>query len=190
MQMKGSETEKNLLKAFAGESQARNKYEFFAKVAKKEGYEQIAEIFMKTAMQEQSHAKTFFKFLEGGELQITETYAVGGIGTTIENLDAAALGENKEWSTLYPEFAKIATIEGFKKAAAMFKIIAKVEALHEKRFKKLLENIRTDKVFSRDETTRWECRKCGHIHEGKSAPTVCPGCQHPQGYFEIENENY
>lgn len=190
MSIKGSETEKNLLKAFAGESQAKNRYEFFAKVAKNEGYEQISEIFQKTALQEQSHAKTFFKFLEGGTVEITASYSAGMIGTTLENLEAAAMGENEEWTDLYPKFAETAALEGFKKVAAMFKIIAKIEALHEKRFKKLLKNMRENKVFNRDEDVRWECRKCGHVHEGKSAPQICPGCQHPQGYFEVEGENY
>jgi len=190
MNIKGSQTEQNLLKAFAGESQAKNRYEFFAKVAKKEGYEQISEIFSKTALQEQSHAKTFFKFLEGGNVEITATYSAGMIGTTLENLEAAAMGENEEWTELYPKFAEIAAQEGFKMVAAMFKIIAKVEAVHEKRFNKLLKNIKDGKVFERDEIVKWECKKCGHIHEGKSAPKICPGCQHPQAYFEIENENY
>lgn len=190
MNLKGTETEKNLLKAFAGESQAKNRYEFFAKVSKKEGYEQISEIFLKTALQEQSHAKTFFKFLEGGDVEITATYSAAMLGTTLENLEAAAMGENEEWTDLYPKFAEIAAQEGFRMVAAMFKIIAKVEAMHERRFKKLLNNLKENKVFERAENVKWECRKCGHIHEGKSAPKICPGCQHPQGYFEIEGENY
>ncbi|MBI9066364.1 MAG: rubrerythrin family protein [Salinivirgaceae bacterium] len=186
MNLKGTQTEKNLLKAFAGESQAKNRYEFYAKVAKKEGYEQIAAIFLLTASQEQSHAKTFFKFLQGGEIEITATYPAGKIGPTIENLKDAASGENEEWTNLYPKFAEIAKEEGFRQIAALFKIIGKIEAVHEKRFNKLLENMEQEKVFTREENVRWSCRKCGHIHEGKSAPQVCPGCNHPQGYFEIE----
>lgn len=190
MNLNGTQTEQNLLKAFAGESQAKNRYEFYAKVAKKEGYEQIAAIFQLTASQEQSHAKTFFKFLEGGEVEITATYPAGNIGSTLENLEAAAHGENEEWTELYPKFAQIAKEEGFVKVAAMFKIIAKIEAVHEARFKKLLENIQQDKVFKRDEAVKWSCRKCGHIHEAKEAPKVCAGCNHPQAYFEIEADNY
>jgi len=190
MSIKGTQTEKNLLKAFAGESQAKNRYEFFAKEAKKEGYEQIAAIFLKTALEEQSHAKRFFKYLEGGDLEITATYPAGKIGTTLENLAAAATGEHEEWSDLYPQFAEIAAREGFKDVAAAFKVIAKVEAEHEKRYRKLLKNIEEGKVFKRDEKVRWVCRKCGYVHEGTTAPQTCPACLHPQGYFEIENENY
>lgn len=190
MSIKGTQTEKNLLKAFAGESQAKNRYEFFAKVAKKEGYEQISALFAKTASQEQSHAKTFFKYLEGGNVEITATFPAGKIGTTIENLEAAAMGENEEHTELYPEFAKIAAEEGFKEISAMFKIIGKIEAVHERRFKKMLENLQNEQVFSSNEVQSWECRKCGHIHEGKTAPQLCPGCRHPQGYFEIEESNY
>jgi rubrerythrin len=190
MSIKGTETEKNLLKAFAGESQAKNRYEFFAKVAKQEGYEQIADIFMKTAKQEQAHAKRFFKFLEGGDLEITATYPAGKIGTTIENLEAAAMGENEEWTELYPQFAEIAAEEGFKDVAAAFKVIAKVELEHEKRYRKLLENINNESVFKKEEKVRWTCRECGYVHESTTAPKNCPACQHPQSYFELENENY
>ena len=188
--IKGTRTEQNLLKSFAGESQAKNRYEFFAKVAKKEGYEQIAEFFLETASQEQQHAKTFFKFLEGGMVEITASYPAGVIGTTAENLKAAADGENEEWSELYPEFAKIAEEEGFKKIATIFKLIAKVEADHEARYRKLLDNLENEKVFEREEKVRWVCRKCGHVHESKKALRNCPVCSHPQAYFEIEKTNY
>jgi len=190
MSIKGTQTEKNLLKAFAGETQAKNRYEFFAEIAKKEGYEQISAIFSKTARQEQSHAKTFLKYLEGGIAEITATYQAGKIGTTLENLKAAANGEYEEWAVLYPDFAKKATEEGFKEIAAMFKIIAKVEAVHEKRFRTLQQNIIDGKVYKRENIVKWECRKCGYVHEGKTAPQVCPGCRHPQAYFEIEEQNY
>ena len=190
MSIKGTETEKNLLKAFAGESQAKNRYEFFAKIAKKEGYEQISAIFTKTAKQEQAHAKRFFKFLEGGDVEITAIYPAGIIGTTTENLEAAATGENEEWTELYPQFAEIAIKEGFKDVATTFKVIAKVEAEHENRYRKLLQNIKDKKVFERDEKVKWTCRNCGFAHESKNAPKNCPACQHPQSYFEIESENY
>jgi rubrerythrin len=188
--IKGTRTEQNLLKAFAGESQAKNRYEFAAKVAKKEGYEQIAEFFQETAMQEQQHAKAFFKFLEGGMVEITAAYPAGVIGTTAENLKAAADGENEEWEDLYPEFAKIAEEEGFKKVATAFKLIAKVEAEHEARYRKLLENLENEKVFEREEKVKWVCRKCGHVHESKKALRNCPICEHPQAYFELEKTNY
>ena len=190
MSIKGTETEKNLLKAFAGESQAKNRYEFFAKVAKKEGYEQISDIFTKTALQEKAHAKRFFKFLEGGDVEITAVYPAGKIGTTVENLEAAATGENEEWTELYPQFAEIAEKEGFKEIATTFKVIAKVEAEHEKRYRKLMDNIKEGKVFEREEKVRWVCRNCGFVHESKNAPKNCPACNHPQAYFEIENDNY
>lgn len=190
MSIKGTQTELNLLKSFAGESQAKNRYEFFAKVAKQEGYEQIADIFNKTALQEQAHAKRFFKFLEGGDAEITATYPAGKIGTTAENLKAAAMGENEEWTELYPQFAETAAQEGFKEIATAFKLIAKVEAEHEKRYAKLLENIEKEEVFKREEKVKWVCRNCGYVHEGKSAPKTCPACLHPQSHFEIENENY
>jgi rubrerythrin len=188
--LKGTRTEQNLLKAFAGESQAMNRYLFFAKEAKKEGYEQIAAIFEKTAWQEQQHAKRFFKFLEGGEVEITASYPAGIIGTTAENLKAAAMGENEEWTQLYPEFSEIAKEEGFPAIAAAFKIIAKVEAEHEKRYLKLLKNLETGEVFKREGSTLWECRNCGYIHEGKNPPENCPACQHPKAYFEEKSENY
>jgi rubrerythrin len=189
--VKGTRTEQNLLKAFAGESQARNRYEFAAKVAKKEGYEQIAAIFQETADQEQQHAKRFFKFLEGGEpLEITAMYPAGEIATTSENLKMAAAGEHEEWTELYPAFAEIAAEEGFKDVAAAFKMISKVEAEHEKRYLKLLENLEKGMVFRKDGETYWMCRNCGYIHVGASAPEKCPACLHPQAYFEVKKENY
>ncbi len=188
--IKGTRTEQNLLKSFAGESQAKNRYEFFAKVAKKEGYEQIAEFFEETAMQEHQHAKTFFKFLEGGMVEITAAYPAGVIGATAENLKAAADGENEEWTDLYPEFAKIAEEEGFKKIATAYKLIAKIEAEHEARYRKLLSNLEEGKVFEREEKVRWVCRKCGHVHESMKALKNCPVCAHPEAYFEIEKNNY
>jgi rubrerythrin len=188
--IKGTRTEQNLLKAFAGESQAMNRYLFFAKEAKKEGYEQIAAIFEKTAWQEQQHAKRFFKFLEGGEVEITASYPAGIIGTTAENLKASAMGENEEWTLLYPQFAEIAKEEGFPAVAAAFKIIAKVEAEHEKRYLKLLQNLETGEVFKREEPIQWECRNCGYVHDGKNPPENCPACQHPKSYFEEKSENY
>ncbi len=188
--IKGTQTEKNLLKSFAGESQAKNRYTFFAKQAKKEGFEQIAAIFVETALHEEQHAKTFFKFLEGGVVEITASYPAGKIGTTAENLEEAAAGENEEWTLLYPEFAKIAEEEGFKQIATKYKMIAKVEAEHEKRYKKLLENIKNNKVFQKDETTKWVCRKCGYVQEGTKALNNCPSCDHPQDYFELKAENY
>jgi rubrerythrin len=188
--IKGTRTEKNLLKAFAGESQAMNRYLFFAKAAKNEGFEQIAAIFEKTAWQEQQHAKRFFKFLEGGEVEITATYPAGIIGTTAENLKAAAMGENEEWTDLYPTFSEIAKEEGFPAIAAAFKIIAKVEAEHEKRYLRLLKRLTDNEVFKRDEPTRWECRNCGYIHEGPNPPENCPACQHPKAFFEEKGENY
>jgi rubrerythrin len=188
--LKGTRTEQNLLKSFAGESQAKNRYEFFAKVAKKEGYEQISAFFAETAMQEQQHAKEFFKFMEGGVVEITASYPAGVISTTAENLKAAAEGENEEWTELYPEFARIAEEEGFKKIAIAYKLIAKIEAEHEKRYRKLLENLETGKVFEREEKVKWVCRKCGHVHESAKALKTCPVCNHPEAYFEIEQTNY
>lgn len=190
MSIKGSKTEKNLLKAFAGESQARNRYTYFAKQAKKDGYEQISAIFLETAEQELSHAKRFFSFLEGGDVEITATYPAGKIGTTLENLKAAACGENEEWTKLYPEFAAIALEEGFKEVATAFKMISKVEARHEERYLKLSKNIEEDKVFKKDKKSKWKCRKCGYIHEGEKALENCPACLHPKAYFEIMDENY
>jgi rubrerythrin len=188
--IKGTKTEQNLLKSFAGESQARNRYEFFAKQAKKEGFEQISAIFMDTANQEQQHAKTFFRFLEGGEVEITATYPAGKIGTTSENLKDAAIGENEEWTELYPEFAKVAKEEGLNEIANAFTQIAKVEKTHEDRYLKLLKNIEDGKVFKKDKKVAWKCRKCGFEHEGENAPQKCPACSHPQGYFEIKADNY
>ncbi|MDH6313899.1 rubrerythrin [Parabacteroides sp. PFB2-10] len=188
--IKGTRTEQNLLKAFAGESQARTRYTFFASVAKKEGYEQIAGVFMETAEQEKEHAKRFFKFLEGGMVEITASYPAGRIGTTAENLLAAAEGELEEWDELYPEFAAIAEEEGFKQIAIAFRMIAKVEVEHEKRYRQLLENIELNKVFEKDEAIKWQCRNCGYVHEGKNAPQKCPACEHPQAFFEPMKENY
>ncbi len=188
--LKGTQTEKNLLKAFAGESQARNRYEFFVKVAKNEGYEQIAAIFQLTADQEKQHAKRFFKFLEGGDLEITAAYPAGKIGTTAENLKAAAMGENEEWTILYPKFAEIAKEEGFNEVSVAFKMIAKVEAEHEKRYLKFLKNLEDGKVFIKDEKVKWVCRNCGYVHEGEKALENCPACQHPKAYFELFSENY
>ncbi|MFP4557272.1 MAG: rubrerythrin [Bacteroidales bacterium] len=190
MSVKGTETEKNLLKSFAGESQAKNRYTYFAKVAKKEGYEQISELFMQTALQEEQHAKVFFKFLEGGMVEITAAYPAGVIGTTPENLKAAATGEHEEWADLYPHFAEVAEKEGFKKIATAFKMIAKVEKEHEERYLKLLKNIEDNKVFEKDEEVVWMCRKCGYHHKGKKALKTCPACQHPMEYFEVFAENY
>lgn len=188
--VKGTQTEKNLLKAFAGESQAKNRYTFFAKQAQKEGFEQIGAIFMETALQEEQHAKTFFKFLEGGMVEITASYPAGVIGTTQENLKEAVAGENEEWSDLYPHFAEVAEKEGFKKVAARFRVIAKVEAEHEKRYLILLNRLIENKTFEREEPTQWICRKCGYVHTGKTPLTMCPSCEHPQGYFQVKENNY
>ena len=188
--IKGTKTEQNLLKAFAGESQAKNRYEFFAKQAKAEGLEQIAALFMETAENERSHAKQFFKQLEGGMVEITASYPAGVIGTTLDNLKAAADGENEEWTDLYPEFARIAEEEGFKKIAVLFKSIAKVEKHHEERYRKLYQNLEEGKVFKRDGKVVWKCRVCGFLHESTQPPLKCPVCDHPQAYFEIEVENY
>ena len=188
--IKGTRTEQNLLKSFAGESQARSRYTFFASVAKKEGYEQIAGVFMETAEQEKEHAKRFFKFLEGGMVEITASYPAGKIGTTAENLAAAADGENEEWVDLYPEFANIAEEEGFKEIAVVFRMVAKVEAEHERRYRKLLANVVEGKVLEKDEPILWQCRNCGYVHEGKTAPGKCPACAHPQAYFEPMKQNY
>jgi rubrerythrin len=188
--IKGTKTEQNLLKAFAGESQARSRYTFFASVAKKEGFEQIAAVFSETADQELEHAKRFFKFLEGGMLEIQASYPAGKIGTTAENLLAAAEGENEEWSLLYPEFAKIAQEEGFPQVATAFKMIAKVEAEHEARYRTLLERVIAEKVFEREEDIEWQCRNCGYVHKGKKALENCPACNHPKSYFEPKKNNY
>ena len=188
--LKGTKTEQNLLKSFAGESQAKMRYEYFAKQAKKEGLEQIAAIFEETAMNEKAHAKRFFKFLEGGMVEITASYPAGKIGTTLENLKASAEGENEEWSDLYPEFAKIAEEEGFNEIANAWKMIAKAEKAHEDRFKTLYENLEAGRVFERNGKIMWKCRNCGYIHEGEKAPKICPACLHPQSYFEIKETNY
>lgn len=186
----GTETEKNLLKAFAGESQARNRYEFFAKIAKKEGYEQIAAIFQETADQEKEHAKRFFKFLEGGMTEITATYPAGIIKTTVENLKSAAEGENEEWTDLYPKFAEIAKEEGFPEVAAAFKMIALVEKAHEERYLKLAKNIEEGTVFLKDGKVWWKCRNCGYVYEAEKALEMCPACQHPKAYMEQKDDNY
>ena len=186
----GTKTEQNLLKAFAGESQARNRYEFFAAQAKKEGFEQIAALFLETASQEKEHAKRFFKFLEGRMVQITATYPAGKIGATAENLKAAAAGENEEWTELYPEFARIAREEGFAEVAGAFALIARVETEHEKRYLKLLQNVESGQVFKKPAKTVWACRNCGYVHEGESAPGKCPACLHDQAFFEEKAENY
>jgi rubrerythrin len=188
--LKGTKTEQNLLKAFAGESQARNRYEFFVKVAQNEGYQQIASIFQKTADQEKQHAKRFFKFLQGGEVEITAAYPAGKIGTTIENLKAAAAGENEEWTKLYPQFGEIAKEEGFPEISAAFKMIAKVEAEHEKRYLKLLKNIEDGTVFEKKTKVKWVCRNCGYVHEGEKALETCPACLHSKAFFEVYDENY
>ena len=188
--VKGTKTEQNLLKAFAGESQAKNRYTFFAKIAKKEGYEQISALFLETVQEEQHHAKIFFSFLEGGPLEITVTYPAGKLGNTAENLLAAAEGENEEWTSLYTKFAEIAREEGFNRIATKFKLIATVEAEHEKRFRQLLKNIEDVQIFKKDKVKRWHCRECGYIHEGDKAPNVCPLCDHPQAYFQIQAENF
>jgi len=188
--LKGTQTEKNLLAAFAGESQARNRYSYFASQAKKEEFEQISQIFLDTADNEKEHAKRFFKFLEGGMVEIQASYPAGVIGTTAENLKEAAEGENLEWTTLYPKSAEVATNEGFPEVAAAFKAIMQAEKNHEKRYRTLLENIKTGKVFKRDKPVKWKCRNCGYVHEGPEAPELCPACLHPRAYYEIYAENY
>ena len=188
--IKGTETEKNLLRAFAGESQARTRYTFFAGQAKKEGYEQISAIFAETSDQEKEHAKRFFKFLEGGMLTIDGTFPAGVIGTTAENLRAAAEGEHEEWGDLYPNWADVAEKEGFPEVAAVFRNVASVEKFHEERYKKMLEHVEAGDTFSRTESIEWQCRNCGYVLEGKSAPKLCPACAHPQAYFEPKRNNY
>ncbi len=188
--LKGTRTEQNLLKAFAGESQARMRYDYFAKQAKKEGLEQIAAIFEETSLNEKEHAKRFFKFLEGGMVEITASYPAGKIGTTLENLKASADGENEEWTELYPEFARIAEEEGFKEVAVAFKMIAKVEQAHEARYRKLYDNIEAGRVFEKDGKCTWKCRNCGFLHESEKAPKMCPACLHPQSYFELKENTY
>lgn len=188
--LKGSKTEINLLKAFAGESQARTRYDFFSSQAIKDGLEQIAAIFTETALNEKEHAKIFFKFLEGTEVEITAKYPAGKIGTTEENLKAASEGEIEEYTLLYPEFAHIAEEEGYREVAIAFKLITKIEKSHAERYKKLHKNLAEGKVFKHDGIVVWKCRNCGHLHEGKSAPGTCPACLHPQAFFEILENNY
>lgn len=188
--LKGTKTEKNLLASFAGESQARNRYAYFASVARNAGYEQISAIFLETADNEKEHAKRFFKLLEGGDLEITAAYPAGVIGDTAANLAAAAVGENLEWTKLYKEAEDTARKEGFEEVAKQFKEIAEVEVEHEKRYRKLLSNIRGSKVFKKDAVVKWKCRNCGYVHEGKEAPKECPACAHPQAYYELLCENY
>jgi len=188
--IKGTRTEQNLLKAFAGESQARNRYTYFASAAKKEGYEQIAAFFLETAENEKEHAKVFFKYLEGGDVEITATYPAGIIRSTGENLDHAAAGENLEWTTLYADFEKVARDEGFTEIAESFTQIAKVEKFHESRYRKLSANIRDRAVFKKSSDKKWHCRNCGYIHEGPEAPQECPACKHPQAHYEVLAENY
>ncbi len=190
MDFKGSQTEKNLLAAFAGESQARNRYSFYAGQAKKEGYEQIAAIFEETANQEKEHAKREFKFLQGGEVEITAGFPAGKIGTTLENLKDAAAGEDHETSHMYPDFAAVAEKEGFKEIAAVFRSIGTVEKRHKLRYLALAKNIEDGVVFKRSKPVRWVCRNCGYVHEGTDAPKTCPACSHPQAYYEIEASNF
>jgi len=188
--IKGTQTEKNLLKAFAGESQAARRYEMYAKIAKEEGYEQISGFFIETANQEKMHAKSFYKFLEGGMVEITASYPAGILGTTAQNLEKAAAGENEEWTLLYPQFAKIAEEEGFKQVATTFKLVAEAEKNHEQRYLKLLKRVAEGTVFERSKKVKWYCRKCGYIYEGEKALKNCPTCKHPQAYFEEWVENY
>jgi len=188
--IKGTRTEQNLLKAFAGESQARNRYTYFANKARKEGYDQIAWIFEETANQEKEHAKRFFGFLEGGMLEITAAFPAGQVGATLENLKAAAAGEHEEYTDLYPGFAKVAREEGFEAVAMVFEAVSVAEKQHEKRYLDLAVNIDAGKVFKRAKAVVWRCRNCGYLHEGTEAPKMCPACAHPQSYYEILGENY
>jgi rubrerythrin len=190
--LKGTKTEKNLLAAFAGESQARNRYSYFVSQAKKEGYEHIAALFQETAENEKEHAKVFFKYLQGGDVEIVASYPAGIIGTTEQNLLAAAEGEKMEWGNLYPDFAETAEKEGFPDIALSFKNIAMVESYHEKRYRKLLENVKKKMVFKKEKTVKWKwkCANCGYVHEGTEAPKICPACNHPQSYYELWMENY
>ena len=188
--IKGTKTEKNLLASFAGESQARNRYTYFASAARKEGFEQIANIFLETAENEKEHAKIFFKHLEGGDVEITAAYPAGVIGDTKSNLEAAAAGENMEWTTLYANFAKIAREEGFLEVAISFEQISKVEKFHESRYRKLIANIAGKEVFKKKTTVKWHCTNCSYVHEGPEAPKECPACKHPQSYYEVLAENY
>jgi rubrerythrin len=188
--LKGTKTEQNLLKAFAGESQARNRYTYFASAAKKEGYEHISAIFLETAENEKEHAKIFFKYLEGGDLEITASYPAGIIKVTEENLLHAAEGEKLEWTSIYADFEKIADEEGFPEIAASFREISKVEKFHESRYRKLAKNIKDGEIFKKSSAVKWHCRNCGYVHEGSEAPKECPACKHPQSYHEILPENY
>jgi rubrerythrin len=188
--LKGTRTEQNLLKSFAGESQARNRYEFAASVARKEGFEQIANIFMETSLQEKEHAKRFFKFLEGGAKEITAMYPAGITGTTKENLKAAAEGEHEEWTDLYPHFAEVAKEEGFPEIAAVYKMIARVEAEHERRYLKLLQNVSEDKVFLKNGKVWWKCINCGYVYESEGALETCPACLHPRAFMQMREDNY
>jgi rubrerythrin len=188
--LKGTQTEKNLLAAFAGESQARNRYTYFASEAKKAGYEQIAALFLETAENEKEHAKVYYKHLQGGMVEITAMYPAGVIGTTEENLKEAADGEKAECGTIYPEFAAVAKKEGFPEIARSFQQIAEVEAHHEKRYRTLLTNLEKKQVFKKEKVVKWKCRNCGYVHEGKEAPNKCPACQHPQAYYELLSDNY
>ena len=188
--IKGTKTEQNLLKSFAGESQARNRYTFAAKTAKKEGYEQIAALFLETAENERQHAKGFFRFLEGGTVEITAAYPAGVTGTTVENLAAAAAGEHEEHTELYPEFARIAKEEGFPQIAACFNLVAQVEKHHEERYLMLLKTIEEGSTFRKSEPVKWICRRCGYIHEGPEAPAVCACCSHPQAHFQLLTDCY
>jgi len=190
MELKGSKTEKNIMCAFAGESQARNRYTYFASKARKEGFEQIAAIFEETANQEKEHAKRLFKLLRGGEVEITGSFPAGIIGSTLENLKASSAGENYEYTQMYPEFAKIAREEGFDDIAAIFEAIAVAEKQHEKRYLALAANIEADRVFKREQKVVWRCRNCGYLHEGTKAPGKCPACDHPMAYFELLGENW
>ncbi len=188
--LKGTKTEKSLLAAFAGESQARNRYTYFVSQAKKEGYEHIAALFQETADNEKEHAKVFFKYLRGGDVEIVASYPGGIIGTTEQNLLAAAEGEKMEWGTLYPDFAETAEKEGFPEIALSFKNIAKVESYHERRYRKLLENVKKKMIFKKEKVVKWKCENCGYVHEGTEAPKMCPACNHPQSYYELWVENY
>ncbi|WP_147820020.1 rubrerythrin [Salidesulfovibrio onnuriiensis] len=190
MSIKGTRTEQNLLKAFAGESQARNKYNYFASIAKKEGYVQISAIFEETANHEKEHAKRLFKFMEGGEVEITASYPAGVLGNTVQNLKEAAGGEHYEYETMYPEFARIAREEGFNEIAAVFENIAVAETYHEERYLALVKNIEAGKVFVKDNEIVWRCRNCGYNHKGTTAPEKCPACAHPQAHFEIKDTNW
>ena len=190
MEMKGSQTERNLLTAFAGESQARNRYTYFASQARNDGFMQIASIFEETANQEKEHAKRFFKFLQGGEVKIESTFPAGLVGATADNLLAAAEGEHEEWSAMYPGFAAVARQEGFNAVAVIFEKISVAERQHERRYRGLLENIRAGRVFKRDEPVQWRCMNCGYVHEGPEALAACPACAHPQAYFELLAENW